>query len=64
MEQLEEMLFAELKLPYLKPKAVDELTVKETRFNDVRKKGLMGNMDKRRTILEAIKRNALRDGKI
>lgn len=59
VEQLEEMLFAELKLPYLKPKAVDELTVKETRFNDVRKQGLMGNVDKRRTILEAIKRNAL-----
>lgn len=28
-------------------------------FNDIRKKGLMGNVDKRRTILAAIKRNAL-----
>ena len=59
VEQLEEMLFAELELPFLHPKEVDQLTVKETKFNDVRKKGLMGNIDKRRTILEAIKRNAL-----
>lgn len=59
VEQLEEMLFAELELPFLNPKEVDQLTVKEIKFNDVRKKGLMGNVDKKRTILEAIKRNAL-----
>jgi sporulation protein YhbH len=36
------------------------MTIDDIRFNDVRKKGLMGNIDKKRTLLEAIKRNALR----
>ena len=57
--QLEEMLFAELELPHLKQKERDQLTVKDIRFNDVRKKGLMGNIDKKRTILEALRRNRL-----
>ena len=29
-------------------------------FNDIRKKGLMGNIDKKRTIFTAIKRNAMK----
>lgn len=29
-------------------------------FNDIRKKGLIGNIDKKRTILTAIKRNAIK----
>jgi sporulation protein YhbH len=44
----------------LKPKDQQEVTTRDIRFNDIRKKGLMGNIDKKRTILEAIKRNALR----
>ncbi len=55
---VEEALFKELELPHLKPKEEDELVTEYIEFNDIRKKGLMGNIDKRRTILEAIKRNA------
>lgn len=44
----------------MKQKDQHEITTQDIRFNDVRKKGLMGNIDKKRTILEAIKRNALR----
>jgi sporulation protein YhbH len=62
VEELEEMLFAEMELPNLKQKEQDQITVKDIRFNDVRKKGLMGNIDKKRTILETIRRNA-RNGK-
>jgi sporulation protein YhbH len=59
VEQLEKMLFSELELPLLKQKERDQITVTDIRFNDIRKKGLMGNIDKKRTLLEAIRRNAL-----
>ncbi|WP_202081399.1 sporulation protein YhbH [Caldalkalibacillus salinus] len=59
VEQLQEMLFSELALPNLKQKEKDQIKVKDIRFNDIRKKGLMGNIDKKRTLLEAIRRNAL-----
>lgn len=59
LEQLEKMLFSELELPHLKQKERDQITVTDIQFNDIRKKGLMGNIDKKRTLLEAIRRNAL-----
>jgi len=57
--ELEEILFNELELPNLQRKEQDEIIIEDIEFNDIRKKGLMGNIDKRRTILTAIKRNAL-----
>ncbi|WP_227940372.1 sporulation protein YhbH [Alkalihalobacillus deserti] len=57
--ELQEMLFQELELPNLQKKEEDEIIIEDIDFNDIRKKGLMGNIDKRRTILSAIKRNAL-----
>ncbi|MFX0558705.1 sporulation protein YhbH [Tepidibacillus infernus] len=60
VEEIEEMLFKDLELPHLKRKPNQEIIVEEIRFNDVRKKGLMGNIDKRRTILENLKRNSLK----
>ncbi|MBX6396294.1 MAG: DUF444 family protein, partial [Alicyclobacillaceae bacterium] len=41
-------------------KELDEMEVTDIRFNDVRKKGLSSNIDKKRTILETLKRNAMR----
>ncbi|MFA8439065.1 sporulation protein YhbH [Pueribacillus sp. YX66] len=58
--ELEEALFKELELPNLKQKDDQELVTEDIQFNDVRKKGLIGNIDKKRTILEALKRNAQR----
>jgi len=58
LEELENMLFEELELPDLKEKQKDRLTSREIVFNDVRKKGLMSNIDKKRTILENLRRNA------
>jgi len=60
VEEIEAMLFADLELPHLKQKPNQEMTVQEIRFNDVRKKGLMGNIDKKRTILENLRRNNLK----
>ncbi len=60
--QIENVLFDELELPNLKEKDSKEIKTSKIEFNDVRKKGLMGNIDKKRTILTALKRNAT-DGK-
>lgn len=60
VEELEDLLFSELALPRLKPKTTGNVTTEGIRFNDVRKKGLMGNIDKKRSILAAMRRNALK----
>ncbi|WP_071459004.1 sporulation protein YhbH [Bacillus massilinigeriensis] len=59
MMELEEALFSELKLPNLKRKQNQEQTIQDIEFNDIRKTGLMGNIDKRRTMMSAYKRNAM-----
>ncbi|MBP1996579.1 sporulation protein YhbH [Paenibacillus eucommiae] len=58
MEELENLLFAELELPNLQNKEKKHLTAKEVVFNDIRKKGIMSNIDKKRTILENMRRNS------
>ncbi|MBW7477812.1 sporulation protein YhbH [Paenibacillus oenotherae] len=58
LAELETMLFEELELPFLKQKDMDQLETSEIRFNDIRKKGIMSNIDKKRTILENLRRNA------
>lgn len=59
IDQMEEMLFAELELPLLKQKERDQIKVTDIRFQDIRKKGLMGNIDKKRTMIAAMRRNAI-----
>lgn len=58
LAELEGMLFQELELPFLQNKDKDQLETKEIRFTDIRKKGIMSNIDKKRTILENLRRNA------
>lgn len=58
LAEIEEVLFKELELPNLEQKEQAEIQTEKIEFNDVRKKGLMGNIDKKRTILTALKRNA------
>ncbi|MBD8070611.1 sporulation protein YhbH [Bacillus sp. PS06] len=57
--ELEEALFKELELPNLKQKERDQNVVEDIEFNDIRKTGLMGNIDKKRTMMAAYKRNAM-----
>lgn len=57
--ELEELLFEELELPHLEEKDKEQLETTDIRFNDVRKKGIMSNIDKKRTILENLRRNAI-----
>jgi sporulation protein YhbH len=59
LEDLESILFAELELPNLAPKAPEQVVTNDIEFRDVRKKGLSSNIDKKRTLIEAIRRNQL-----
>jgi sporulation protein YhbH len=58
--ELENILFKEMELPNLQQKEQAEIVTDKVEFNDIRKKGLMGNIDKKRTIITAIKRNAMK----
>src|SRR5215470_3853344 len=58
MEELAAMIFEDLSLPNLEQKRQQEMETEAVRFTDVRKKGPMTNLDKKRTIMENIKRNA------
>ncbi len=59
LNDIEDILFAELELPNLQRKENDQFEIKDIRFNDIRNKGMMSNLDKKRTILENMRRNAL-----
>lgn len=58
INDIEKALFEELELPNIKKKDKAEITVDNFTFNDIRKQGLIGNIDKKRTILQSLKRNA------
>ncbi|MDT3425105.1 sporulation protein YhbH [Paenibacillus forsythiae] len=60
LEDLEDILFQEFELPHLKPKDKEEIEVQSIVFNDIRKKGMMSNIDKKRTLLENLRRNGRR----
>lgn len=57
--EIEETLFKELELPNLEQREQAEITDEDIAFNDIRKKGLIGNIDKKRTIIAAFKRNSM-----
>ena len=59
LEDIESILFAELELPNLQSKAPEQVMAEDIDFRDVRKTGLSGNIDKKRTLLESIRRNQL-----
>jgi len=57
VDELAELIFEDLGLPNLHEKKQQELITESYQFRDIRKKGIMSNIDKRRTLLESIKRN-------
>ncbi|MFZ5823621.1 MAG: DUF444 family protein [Bacillota bacterium] len=58
VDELAELIFEDLGLPDLKPKSTQEIPTEEVKFTEVRKKGPMANLDRKRTIMENLKRNA------
>jgi sporulation protein YhbH len=58
LDEIAALIFEDLDLPNLQEKKLQEIESEALRFTDVRKKGAMSNLDKRRTLLENVKRNA------
>ena len=58
IDELAALIFEDLRLPFLEEKAKQAVPAKTTRFNEIRRTGVMANLDKRRLILENIRRNA------
>lgn len=58
VDELAALIFEDLGLPNLMPKKSQVLETDTVSFTDVRRHGVMSNLDKRRTLLENIKRNA------
>lgn len=60
LDEIAGILFEELHLPYLKPDRKMQTATEALEFSDIRKKGLSTNIDRKRTLLAVLKRNALR----
>ena len=58
IDELAALIFEDLHLPFLQEKAKKAVQSKKTQFNEIRRTGVIANLDKRRMILENIRRNA------
>ncbi|MBF6613692.1 MAG: sporulation protein YhbH [Chloroflexi bacterium] len=58
VDEIAALIFEDLGLPNLQEKRLQEIESEAVRFTDIRKKGAMSNLDKRRTLMENLKRNA------
>jgi uncharacterized sporulation protein YeaH/YhbH (DUF444 family) len=58
LDELAGLIFEDLGLPFLEEKKLAEMEIEAVRFTDVRKVGPLANLDKKRTILQNMKRNA------
>lgn len=57
LEEISELLFADWELPDLRPKQQDRVMAPQPIFDDVRKVGISSNIDRKRTLLESIRRS-------
>lgn len=62
LDELAALIFEDLQLPFLEEKAKQAVKAKTTKFTEIRRTGAMSNLDKRRTILENIRRTAREEG--
>lgn len=62
LDDLVEMMMEDLNLPKLDPKKKADLSVPHTEWNDISRRGAMSLLDKKRTIIENMKRNARQTG--
>src|SRR5436305_389134 len=63
IDELAALIFEDLQLPFLEEKAKKAVPAKTTRFDEIRRTGVLANLDKRRMILENIRRNAREQGR-
>jgi uncharacterized protein len=62
VDELAALVFEDLGLPFLEPRQQQHIEEEAVRFTDVRRQGILANLDKRRTIMQNLRRNA-RDGR-
>ncbi|HKV40653.1 MAG TPA: sporulation protein YhbH [Blastocatellia bacterium] len=62
IDEIAALIFEDLHLPYLEEKAKQAVRSKVTRFTEIRRSGILSNLDKRRSIVENIKRQARETG--
>lgn len=62
IEEIASLLFEEMGLPNLRPKAFDEIETEDYYYKEIRKYGPFQNINRRRTLLENVKRRA-REGR-
>ncbi|HEY6120121.1 MAG TPA: sporulation protein YhbH [Pyrinomonadaceae bacterium] len=58
IDEIAALIFEDLHLPFLEEKAKKAVQSRKTQFNEIRRTGVIANLDKRRMIMENIKRNA------
>jgi hypothetical protein len=58
LDEITQMVFEDLHLPNLKEKGIKQVVSEHAEFNTITRRGLAGNLDRKRTLLEAYKRNA------
>ena len=59
VDELATLMFEDLGLPFLEQKQNEEMEVESVRFDEIRRKGVMSNLDKRRMMVENVKRHAM-----
>lgn len=60
LDEVAALVFEDLGLPNLEDRRYQDLEAEHVEFKDIRRRGPLTNLDKRRTILQNIRRNAMR----
>lgn len=60
IDELAAIIFEDLGLPNLEEKKQQQVEAEHVEFKDIRRGGILSNLDKRRTILENLRRNAMK----
>lgn len=63
IDEIAKLIFDDLHLPYMEEKSKQAVQSRKIEFNEVRRTGVLPNLDKRRTILENMKRMAQETGR-
>ncbi|MCS7079704.1 MAG: sporulation protein YhbH [Chloracidobacterium sp.] len=63
IDDIAALIFEDLQLPFLEERANKAMPARTTRFTEIRRTGPLSNLDKRRSIIENIKRNAIERGR-
>lgn len=63
IDEIAALIFEDLQLPFLEEKAQKAVPARTTKFTEIRRVGAMSNLDKRRSMMENIRRNAREHGR-